>query len=561
MSFIDLCMLSACMVITCSASLGLEGFSIVYHFDNNICVRKNGREGLPLYVVHSIEQTIRVHGGEVNIVLLTNAMECNVKTVHPSTFTTSQEIELLSKVMVVDTRALKLESEKAMKAESMLQVTLFDHIFNKSNPANSDDADGHLYLTSLARFIHLEGLMTVSKKGSLKCVDGRTVPPLQELLLVESDNLLFADITAMLPRIRESYFHLAGVIQSNMNLVGSVLYVANEMAITKFNTFVSDMAHNATKFEEFTTYCAYHQNRKRVPGGLPPYDHRGWGLPRYAVNEMSILLYYHRVCLESTDEQQPPVRCLESFPLFGRHQGLVANTKHADFIGHVGYNSKTNSQLPPDIASHPRQVGNATYDAAWDPGSWGQFLAGTYMLKRQPGFIDLVHIPGKAIVKSACQVRILCSCTEGRDPAPKDYSGAGNRVEGDLLPVSDKFLHDDFTRQPINVSTKTLYPIRRGGTYGRASKRLAVVNYQSPPSPSAADNRDVYYTAPFIACCANVGGKAPVVGVSTGRGPDEDGMEEVGFGSHTACGPWQPLVNLHMHSKNALPFMSKACVC
>ena len=81
--------------------------------------------------------------------------------------------------------------------------------------------------------------------------------------------------------------------------------------------------------------------------------------------------------------------------------------------------------------------GTRVYDTAWDPGGWGQTLGGTYLMMRAPSFIDLVHITGKSIVKSACRVEMKCSCfQQGKDMPPPDYSGQSARIVGDTLPES-----------------------------------------------------------------------------------------------------------------------------
>ena len=191
-------------------------------------------------------------------------------------------------------------------------------------------------------------------------------------------------------------------------------------------------------------------------------------------------------------------------------------------------------------------MGHALYDAAWDPGGWGQSLGGTYLLKRAPGFIDLMHITGKSMVNCACRVEMKCSCfTRGRDAPPPDYSKQGARVVGDTLPRSS-FAHDTFTRAYPTNESMILHRIERVSKSGKTLPGDAT--YQVPYSFQLAEGKDPYYTAPFLICCANVGGTNAA-------------NEEVSWGSPDACGPWQPLVNLHVHSKNTRPFLSRSCTC
>ena len=43
--------------------------------------------------------------------------------------------------------------------------------------------------------------MQTSRRGFLQTIDKKIVPPVYELLLVESDNLLYSDVTLLLPKL------------------------------------------------------------------------------------------------------------------------------------------------------------------------------------------------------------------------------------------------------------------------------------------------------------------------------------------------------------------------
>jgi hypothetical protein len=185
--------------------------------------------------------------------------------------------------------------------------------------------------------------------------------------------------------------------------------------MTEFNNFLLDLAHNRTSFQTYIEWYAS-SNRRRIPGGLPPLDEQGRGIPPYSVNEMTIMRYYHATCRYNEEEEEGgggndgttinttteaahsysygnnktsskntktkasrKGRCLESLPLWGRHQGLLKNSRHVDMRGHVGVNTNIDAGLPEAVRAMPRQVGAATMDAGWDPGSWGQYLGGTYV--------------------------------------------------------------------------------------------------------------------------------------------------------------------------------------
>jgi hypothetical protein len=176
-----------------------------------------------------------------------------------------------------------------------------------------------------------------------------------------------------------------------------------------------------------------------------------------------------------------------------------------------------------------------------------------YMLKRPPGFIDLVHVAGKGIVRGACKPVMLCSCVS-RTP-PRDYSDEGIRIEGDLLPEST-FGHDSFSRQAPDTESQRLYFVLRDHQTSKPAKVTVPVTYShfkwdnvgNSDGNGGKDDGSKHYSAPYLRCCANAGGKT------------EAGVE-VTWGEDDACGPWQPLANLHVHSKNTLPFMSRACTC
>ena len=115
-------------------------------------------------------------------------------------------------------------------------------------------------------------------------------------------------------------------------MVASVLYVANVDSLVKMNDFFK-IACTSASLLEFTTWVSF-RNRRRVVGGHPPLDQRGMGVPPYSLNEMTLLRYYYEVC--RVEGPKGGERCLESLPLWGRAQGLLRMSKHADFFGHVG---------------------------------------------------------------------------------------------------------------------------------------------------------------------------------------------------------------------------------
>jgi hypothetical protein len=91
------------------------------------------------------------------------------------------------------------------------------------------------------------------------------------------------------------------------------------------------------------------------PGGLDP-DENGNGIKPFAVNEMSMLGYYHH--LHATEFKLLPV--VPNSPLYFRN-------RHVCDI----------ASFSPDGYS----VGPATGHGIWDSNSWGQFIGGTSVKK------------------------------------------------------------------------------------------------------------------------------------------------------------------------------------
>ena len=422
-------------------------------------------------------------------------------------------------------------------------------------------------------------------------MDGRDLPAVHSCLLVESDNLLYTDVRAILPMLRKHYRHLAGVAQSNIHFTASVFWVNNYRSLKYLTDFILSITSNPVSFLAYTTYIS-RKISKRVRGGHPPLDHRGWGLPPYSVNEMSMLSYFHetftlpmieegsntanarttvggvhRTSPTATTEllqgsqyvnqqeleglrqkretaaaaaaqktQTQPLQTelpvavspyiLQSFPLFPSTDGMLTNTKHGDFRAYVG---------PPDAHTvTDGAIGMNDMHIAFDSGSWGQYLGGTFRLQRNPGFLDYAHIVGRAMIKSACEVKLKCFCGQGSS-------------RGHLLLHSDLFTTTPFTLEELelhvferrSIPFHAWTPLKRSNI---SSGRLSVV----PALPWELVGVGTTHTAPHVRCCA---------------GPIKPSTMSIDIHQIEPCGPWRPLLSLHVHSKNTFPFLSKKCTC
>lgn len=78
-----------------------------------------------------------------------------------------------------------------------------------------------------------------------------------ELLHVEADNLLYGQITSILPILRSKYKALAATpLNSNKSFItASVFWIPTVAAIIKFNNYLMDLAKNTNN--EWTNYLKW----------------------------------------------------------------------------------------------------------------------------------------------------------------------------------------------------------------------------------------------------------------------------------------------------------------
>lgn len=452
------------------------------------------------------------------------------------------------------------------------------------------------------------------KTGVWKSVDGRRVPPVRSCLLVESDNLLYTDTSHILPYLKKFYSNLAGVVQNNIHFTASIFWVAKYSAIKHLTDFILEIYTSSNEFLAYTTYISQFIS-KRVNHGHPPLNAEGRGIPLYAVNEMTLLHYYHHLYIDGEDELKRPL--LQSLPLFVTKDGINAQKRHGNWKAYVGLPvSQKREQADLDTQGTDKDTGtdtdtniysvkstrqdtsatrsvlflNHTHAAsegdhavvgaevahgAFDPGSWGQYLGGTYSLHRAPGFIDLSHIIGKAMVKSACAVQIKCVCMKQEPDGAERRAGRGGKAGsfvnktghnvkrnsdtdkniGNGIGIgihTDAFTGTKPSQQDLHMHTVT----RRAQHYVKwAPNRVQPSTSTSRQSSSPAENLPFHlllqnitydsngngFTGPFIRCCAGDFGNR--------------------HGQDASCGEWGRVWNLHVHSKNTLPFLSKKCNC
>jgi len=131
--------------------------------------------------------------------------------------------------------------------------------------------------------------------------------------------------------------------------------------------------------------CCLHSSR----GGLFP-DASGNGIRPYAVNEMSMMGYYHEI-------NRTELEYLPSIPV----GSFVVNRKHFNIT---------------EFTPGGREVGPGTGVGVWDSGSYGQYIGGTPRFKgKNKGFIDFGHVIGQGIIRAGCVAKFMCGNTSGEN--------------------------------------------------------------------------------------------------------------------------------------------------
>jgi hypothetical protein len=144
------------------------------------------------------------------------------------------------------------------------------------------DNHGELWVTSALRFFVMEDLMVHCRY--------------REMLHVEADNLVFGSLSALLPLLRRGYPSLAATpLNANKSFVtASVLWIASLSAVRELNDFLLELGLNA--HSGWTRYLKWLRQYACCKRGGPDSDAQGNnGLKPFAINEMSMLAYYHEI--------------------------------------------------------------------------------------------------------------------------------------------------------------------------------------------------------------------------------------------------------------------------
>mmetsp|Transcript_15995 Transcript_15995/g.23360 ORF Transcript_15995/g.23360 Transcript_15995/m.23360 type:complete len:441 (-) Transcript_15995:63-1385(-) len=330
-------------IVSANASFGKNKFPIVYVYTVVPAVCKHG---LPSYIKESLEQAL-FSQPDSTIIMVSNFAECHE---------TEKSISKASNIMLVD-------STKIISNRTQVFANLSREIFVL-------DGLNELWITSALRFFIMEDLMI--SYGY------------REILHVEADNMLYGNLSAILPLLREGYPGLAAtpLTSGKFFITASVLWVSDISYLIKFNDFLLSMGTN--KDNAWMIYLGWLRKFACCKkGGYNP-DANGDGIKPFAVNEMSMLAFYHKY--NPNEFRLLPV--VPYYQSYARHRYVC------------------------DLASFApggSQVGPSTGSGVWDSNSWGQFIGGTSKKRgRDKGFTDSSHITGQAIGSSHCTISFIC---------------------------------------------------------------------------------------------------------------------------------------------------------
>lgn len=301
--------------------------------------------GLPEYIQISVEQSIFTQP-DCDVYLLSNIGECQA---------IADSVKAVTGLHIVD--SVPIVSDRTRQ------------FHNLSTGMFARDYGNELWITSALRFFMLEDLM-IQRNWT-------------ELLHVEADNLLYGRFTAILPQLRSLPLAATPLNAHKTFITASVFWVAAQKHIIDFNNYLLALGSNTDqRWTKYLDWLRLFPNCCKN-GGVNP-DSSGNGIKPFAINEMSMLAYYHEI--EPTKMRLLPV------------------------IPHRQYNlNRYIVDLHRFMPGGKDVEGLVTGVGIWDSNSWGQFLGGTSAKKgKDKHFSDASHISGQAIRTNFCRVHMLC---------------------------------------------------------------------------------------------------------------------------------------------------------
>ena len=332
-----------------------DGVPIVYVFtvSSRACDK-----GLPAYIKYSLEQAVLTQY-ESDVILVSNYKECTkVKS----------SSDLIDGLVQIDTSTI---SSPRLEKFSNLSTNIFQ-----------DDGYGNLWVTSALRFFYLETMM--KSMGY------------EEIMHIEADNLLYGSLNSIVDIFRKGFKGLAATpLNSNKTfMTASVLWIPSLQSMHFFNDYLLAIVEN-TIFQSAITshdkglwlkYLDWLRPYACCKQGGVQQDANGMGLKPFAINEMSLMAYFHELFPDS----------FHLLPVVPTYKYL--KNRHIIDVGAYAPDGKeANGGKARDM------------EGIWDPNSWGQYIGGTSNKNgRDKGFTDGSHIAGIAIRIAKCRPHMMC---------------------------------------------------------------------------------------------------------------------------------------------------------
>lgn len=376
----------------CVAALGLAIHNVTtkpypalaYIFD--VSTSRCKFEGLPDYVLHSLAQALLTQGNDSSVYFACNFADCP-----------RAKMQLEARAMVNKHALTAVDSQSILTTrgrEFLLCAT--------SSKLFAEESYSNLWLTSSLRFFVLDDLV---RKFSLS-----------EVILIESDNMLYARLSYLAASLRAASPQALAVQPLNANkfyLTASFLWVPTAQTLRHLTTFFMRICNNPLLLIDFLEWIrpyAKTQPFAKLSTSSRNSNSRNSDSSRYgvtyrignqdwstsikptAVNEMSMLAFYrHKL----------PKR-ISLFPVLPRAT-YVHNTHTCDFNLYVPGGAEVIPPLKAALSDPHAQ----NLDWIFDPNSWGQ-LSGGSRGKRRSRFINPEHIVGQAAGTSGCLLKMLC---------------------------------------------------------------------------------------------------------------------------------------------------------
>ena len=325
------------ILIDVIAQQSSEKCVIVYVYD--VSPQNCARDGLPSYILHSMQSVVQTQKRNCDIVLASNFKSC------PSSMALLNNHSLAHQLILFDT------------STQISQNTMNFIISSTSMYASRKD---HLWLSSTTRFFVLQDIMNHFGFG--------------QILHPEADNLLYGPVHTAWPILTRKYKDKLGFNPiSPVFMTASCMWVGHVNALADLNNYLQRLANSAAAVatgngtsrvdgdELWVHYIAFLRNSSDGVSSRSNaiFKVNGVGVKPYSINEMSMLHSYSLYI-------NPVVG--KTLPLF------PADRRAASSSDNIPKATISTTSLTPSLAH--LQASPEDSFAVWD-SSWGQRMGGT----------------------------------------------------------------------------------------------------------------------------------------------------------------------------------------